>query len=305
METKIGKEIIDIDDVSITNDGSKIEVKSTEKSVIIKCRNEEIEIMNKEGYSNFGDLFINDVKIEDKFSKLVKLNELLSKLKTTEAFYVDEIPKTNGTLAVNYTWPSYEYENEIENEEIIESSDGTITITNSDYTWQPSYNDKYIVSGGLPFHDDDDDDDIDGTAYFSNENENAWNNIHRTSYGSEYIYVDGAEAYVVSTYYVQNNKNNKLRLAKNSQKKTKMEPPLPGYKYRLIFSNFRNIEGAQFVVDGGVYTSEIFNGYYEAVVEINSYIEVYINSRTYLREGNQASLFETDGNLVCSMALEI
>lgn len=279
METKIGKEIIDIDDVSITNDGSKIEVKSTEKSVIIKCRNEEIEIMNKEGYSNFGDLFINDVKIEDKFSKLVKLNELLSKLKTTEAFYVNEIPKTNGTLAVNYTLPSYKYEE-------TENSDGTVTV----------------ILSGYPFYRDDD---IDGTAYFSNENENAWNNIHRTSYGSEYIYVDGAEAYVVSTYYVQNNKNNKLRLAKNSQKKTKMEPPLPGYKYRLIFSNFRNIEGAQFVVDGGVYTSEIFNGYYEAVVEINSYIEVYINSRTYLREGNQASLFETDGNLVCSMALEI
>ena len=127
METEIGKEIIDIDDVSITNDGSKIEVKSTEKSIIIKCRNEEIEIMNKEGYSNFGDLFINGEKIEDKFSKLVKLNDLMTKLKSTEIFYVDEIPKTNGNLKVDYRFPTrYEYDGTAI---YIINSDGTIGIS--------------------------------------------------------------------------------------------------------------------------------------------------------------------------------
>lgn len=270
METEIGKEIIDIDDVSITNDGSKIEVKSTEKSIIIKCRNEEIEIMNKEGYSNFGDLFINGEKIEDKFSKLVKLNDLMSKLKATEIFYVDEIPKTNGDLKVDYL-----FEDQIE----YDDDDGNAIYTHKVYTK--------------------------GTTYFSNENGNAYGNIHTTSYGSEYIYVNGREAEVVSTSYVRNDKNNKLRLATNDQGKKRFEPPLPGCKYKLVFSNFQNIEGAKFVVDGGVYTSEIFNSSHEEIVEINSYIEIYINSTTRLREGNQASLLEAEGGLMCTMALEI
>lgn len=279
METEIGKEIIDIDDVSITNDGSKIEVKSSEKSIIIKCRNEEIEIMNKEGYSNFGDLFINGVKIEDKFSKLVKLNDLMQKLKSTEIFYVNEIPKTNGDLKVDYCFPNYKTEYDSE-----ENDDGTVSSISFPF---------YYVGK------------IDGTTYFSNENGNAYDNIHTTSYGSEYIYVNGEYAYVVNTSYVRNNKNNKLRLAKNSIGNTRFEPPLPGYKYKLVFSNFENTEGVRFIVDGGVYTSEIFNGSYETIVEINNYIEIYINSRTYLREGNQASLYETEGIVMCTMALVI
>ena len=281
METEIGKEIIDIDDVSITNDGSKIEVKSTEKSIIIKCRNEEIEIMNKEGYSNFGDLFINGEKIEDKFSKLVKLNDLMSKLKVSELFYVDEIPKTNGNLKVDYY-----YETEYDGTEYFSNENGkTYKIYTTDYG-----SESLIVNG---------------TKYISNENGRAYDYISRTIYGSEYVYVDGEWAEVLNTSYVRNDKNNKLRLATNDQGKKRFEPPLPGFKYKLVFSNFQNIEGARFVVDGGAYTSEIFNSNHEEIVEINSYIEIYINSMTRFRKGNQASLLETEGGLICTMALEI
>jgi hypothetical protein len=277
METKINKAKIEVDDVEISSDGDTVEFLSKEKSIIIKCKNEEIEIMNKDGTSNFKDLFINNVKLEDKFSKLALLNDLFKKVKRTELFIVRKAENRQGDLKVTYR---------MHDSDIDRYGDYDVGIDDGKYYqgFWPYYKEGDYAEGFL----------INPT-------------INKTSYGSEYIVVKDKKASVIQKDYLVSNSLNKLRLATNDRGENKIKPPIPGFKYKLIFSNFESVEQAQFVVDGGTWKSPIFDGKSTCVFEtvINEYIEVYINSTTIVKNGRVylGSSVENEARMVCSLLL--
>lgn len=289
METEIGKETINIDDdISITNDGARIKIESTEKSIIINCRNENIEIMNKEGYSNFGDLYINGKKIEDKLKKLRVLNELMSKLKTTEIFHVEKIDKIYGDLQV------------------------TCRMHDDDIDYPDSSYDKgFYHKDYWPFYDDDDFMEVkttlvsDDKGNYIKDDKGNYISILKTEWGSEYIEFNDKKAQVYNKEYIQK-KDKGLRKAVKSDGNSKFYAPMGKGFYKLVFSNFDNVTSANFVVDGGEYTSEVFsNTYIVEKIFITNYIEININSVTKLIEGNQGSTVEDEGTLACTMSLVI
>ena len=277
METKINKAKIEVDDVEISSDGDTVEFLSKEKSIIIKCKNEEIEIMNKDGTSNFKDLFINNVKLEDKFSKLALLNDLFKKVKRTELFIVRKKENKQGDLKVTYR---------MHDSDIDRYGDYDVGIDDGKYyqSFWPYYKDGDYAEGFM----------INPT-------------INKTYYGSEYITVKEKKASVIKKDYLVNSSDNVLRLATNDRGENKIKPPIPGFKYRLIFSNFENVEQVKFVVDGGTWTSPIFDSNSVSVFEtvINEYIEVYINSTTIVKNGRVylGSTVENEARLVCSLLL--
>lgn len=287
METEIGKETINIDDdISITNDGARIKIESTEKSIIINCRNENIEIMNKEGYSNFGDLYINEEKIEDKFKKLIVLNNLMSKLKTTEIFHVEKIDKIYGNLKVTCRM----------HDDDIDSDGYDKGLYYKDY-WPFYYGDDFeefeiiLVS--------------DNKGNYIKDNEGNYINILKTTYDSEYIVLNDKKASFQNPKKYIQKEDIGLRKAVKSDGDSKFYAPMGEGFYKLVFSNFNNVTSANFVVDGGAPSKVFSNNYTVEKIYITDYIEININSATILKEGDQGSTVEDEGSLACTMSLVI
>jgi len=278
MSIEIKKTKIDIDNnMDIKNDGSSIDFhqpfnNSNKKPVYIKCGNEEIKIIDGEGKTDFKNLFINGENVVEKFKYLENFNKLIGSLKFTELFKVDETSKVNGIIRAKYM--AYDRNN---------NGYYVPYWVDEDYN-RKTHSTGPVITGWVD----------DATIYETNY------------YGSEYVYFNGGYGEVIEKYYTQNLAGDKLRPATTaSSNKIIMEPPFPGYKYKIIFSNFINVAYYRFEIDNGVYTSPIKSAPDVVEIEINTGLRIWINSLTVTRPGNLGSVNESQGQMNVSMLLSL
>lgn len=285
MSIEIKKTKIDIgNNMNIKNDGNSIDFHqpfnndSNKKPVYIKCGNEEIKIIDGEGKTDFKNLFIDGENVAEKFKYLENFNKLMRSLKFTEVFKVDETSKVDGIIHARYR--AYD--------------------RNRNGHYVPYWVDEDENSGTHST------DNADPTG---NRTKTGWVHnatIHETSYyGSEYVYFNGGYGEVIDRYYTQNLVGDKLRPATIAgSNKIIMEPPFPGYKYKIIFSNFINVAAYRFEIDNGVYNSTR-NTPGSIEMEINTGLKIWINSLTVTRPGNLGSVNESQAQMNVSILLSL